>query len=407
MRSVSSSAFTVVLLAGTIAATAAFGDSGPRAAAGTRSISILSATTMQRLVELKVRIRGGRRWHIYIDGRRSGFSVGKTGLARVTQPGRHRIYVALARGVNSVLRPLVRSRTVRVRIPPPGGPVVAAAGDIACEPLNVNFNDGRGSAHRCHQGATSDLLVHAGLTAVLALGDLQYQCGALTAFAVSYDPSWGRVKAITRPAPGNHEYQTGGLYGCAPRAQGYFSYWGAAAGDPHRGYYSFDLGSWHLISLNSNCDDIGGCGPGSPEERWLRADLAAHAGARCTLAYWHHPPFSSRVIQGGVPRTFALLSDLYAGGADVLLTGHEHNYERFAPQTPWGAADPARGIREFVVGTGGNDLRPFGVPIANSEVGEDHTFGVLELTLRRTSYAWQFIPEAGRTFTDGGSSVCH
>jgi acid phosphatase type 7 len=402
MKRLWSSAFAVVVLAGTIAGTAAFGDSGPRAASGRRSISLVSATTMQRLVELNVRPHGSRRWLIYVDGRLNGVSAGTTGFARVTRPGRHRIYVSLQRW------PLVRSRTVRVRIRPPGGPVVAAAGDIACEPLNVHFNDGRGSVHRCHQGATSDLLVNAGLRAVLALGDLQYQCGAEAAFAVSYDPSWGRVKAITHPVPGNHEYQTRGLYGCTPGAEGYFSYWGAAAGDPRRGYYSFDLGSWHLVSLNSNCDAVGGCGPGSPEERWLRADLAAHAGARCTLAYWHHPPFSSRVIQVGAPaRTSGLLQDLYDAGADVLLNGHEHNYERFAPQTPAGAADPARGIREFVVGTGGNDLRPFGLPTANSEVREDQSFGVLELTLRRTSYAWQFIPEAGGTFTDGGSTVCH
>ena len=159
--------------------------------------------------------------------------------------------------------------------------------------------------------------------------------------------------------------------------------------------------------MNSNCDDIGGCGPGSPEEQWLRADLAAHSSARCTLAYWHRPPFASRVTQSGPPKTMALLQDLYDSGADVLLTGDEHNYERFAPQTPAGAADPTRGIREFVVGTGGNDLRPFGPPIANSEVRHDHTFGVLELTLRPSRYAWQFIPEAGGTFTDGGSSACH
>jgi hypothetical protein len=398
MRGASSAAaLAVVLVAG-----AALRDSGPRAASPRQSISLLSATTLQRLVELKVRVRGPGRWRIYVDGHLNGFSTGTIGFARVTRPGRHRIYVALARNGN-----VVSSRTVRVTIPLPGGPVVAAAGDIACEPLNVNFNDGRGSAHRCHERATSNLLVRAGLNAVLALGDLQYQCGALAAFAVSYDPSWGRVKSITRPTPGNHEYQTRGLYGCAPGAQGYFSYWGARAGNSSKGYYSFDVGSWHLVSLNSNCDAIGGCGSGSAEERWLRADLAAHADARCTLAYWHRPPFSSRVNQGAPTKTGALERDLYNAGADVLLTGDEHNYERLAPQTPEAAADPTRGIREFVAGTGGNDLRPFGMPIANSEVREDRTFGVLELTLRRTSYVWQFIPEAGGTFTDGGSSVCH
>jgi hypothetical protein len=285
--------------------------------------------------------------------------------------------------------------------------VIAAAGDIACDPNAFAFNEGRGSANACHQRATSDLLVNAGLTAVLALGDLQYYCGALAAFMYSYDPSWGRVKTITHPAPGNHEYQLAGAYGCAPGAQGYFSYWGPAAGDPSRGYYSFDIGAWHLISLNSNCDEIGGCSAGSPQERWLRADLAAHADALCTLAYWHHPPFTSSVVPVGTPRTLALLRDLYAAGADVLLNGHQHNYERFAPQTPAGVADPSHGIREFVVGTGGEDLRRFGTPIANSEVREDGTFGVLELTLLPASYTWQFIPEAGDAFTDSGSTACH
>lgn len=373
---------------------------GAQAASGSRPFSLVGATVMQRLVKLTVRASGGLHWRIYVDGRPNGFGVGTTGFARVTRPGLHRISVALW--------PTVRSRTVRVRIPPPKGPVVAAAGDIACDPVNVwAFNGGYGTAHQCHDLRTSNLLVNAGLRAVLALGDLQYYCGSAEAFGLSYDSSWGRVKAITRPTPGNHEYQTSGSYDCTPGAQGYFSYWGAAAGDPSRGYYSFDLGSWHVVSLNSNCAEIGGCEPGSPEERWLRSDLAAHASALCTLAYWHQPPFSSRVTQTGTPRTIALLQDLYDAGAEVLLNGDEHNYERFAAQTPQGAADPARGIREFVVGTGGKDLRPFGATIANSEVRQNRTFGVLELTLRPSSYAWQFIPEAGGTFTDSGSTACH
>ena len=397
----------LVLVFGTIAGAVASAEPGPQAPWGRGSISLVSATGLRRLVEVHVRFHGARRWVIYVDGRPNGFSTATVGYARVTRPGRHRIFAALAGRDNVALRPLVRSRTVDVMLFRADGPVIAAAGDIACDPNNVAFNDGRGMAHRCHQLATSNLLVNAGLTAVLALGDLQYYCGALAAFIYSYDPSWGRVKAITYPAPGNHEYQLTGGYDCAPGAQGYFSYWGSAAGDPSSGYYSFDIGAWHLVSLNSNCDEIGGCGPGSTEERWLRADLAAHESARCTLAYWHHPPFSSRVTQGGTPMTTTLLQDLYAAGVELLLNGHEHNYERFAPQTPAGAADPARGIREFVVGTGGEDLRPFGAPIANSEVRQDDTFGVLELTLLPTSYAWQFIPEAGGAFADSGSSPCH
>jgi hypothetical protein len=354
---------------------------------------------LQRLVKLHVRVRGARRWSIYVDGRLSGFSRRDSGFARVTRAGRHRVYVAIDGQ---------RSRVVNVTVRPPGGPVVAAAGDIACDPSNFFFNEGRGIANRCHQRATSDLLVNAGLKAVLPLGDLQYYCGAEAAFMASYDPSWGRVKAITHPTPGNHDYQTSGGYGCAPPGgQGYFAYWGPAAGDPSKGYYSFDVDSWHVVSLNSNCEAIGGCGQGSAQERWLRADLAAHSRARCTLAYWHQPPFSSRVTQTGTPKTLALLRDLYDADAEVLLNGDEHHYERFAPQTPQGVADPVGGIREFVVGTGGEDLRPFGVPVANSEVRRDDTFGVLELALRPASYSWQFVPEAGGSFTDSGSSSCH
>jgi len=396
MRSLFAAAVVVVLLVAGAAASAEPRPQGPR---GRQSVSLISATALQRLVKLHVRVRGARRWVAYVDGKPRGFSSETVGYARVTEPGPHKIFVALG--------PRVRSRTVSVTLAQPAGPVVAAAGDIACDPNTGAFNEGRGSAKACHQRATSDLLVNAGLTAVLALGDLQYYCGALPAFMASYDPSWGRVRSITYPSPGNHEYQGGGAYGCEPGAAGYYTYWGGAAGHPSQGYYSFDIGAWHLISLNSNCDDIGGCGAGSPEERWLRADLAAHSGARCTLAFWHHPPFASSVVPVGVPRTLALLQDLYAGGVDVLLNGHQHNYERFAPQTPEGVADPEHGVRELVVGTGGEDLRPFGASVANSQVRNDETFGVLELVLLPTGYTWQFIPEADDTFTDSGSAQCH
>jgi hypothetical protein len=390
-------AVAVVLLT----AASASGEPRPQAPWGRASVSLISATPVQRLVKLHVRVRGGRGWTAYVDGKPSGFSSETVGFARVTEPGSHQIFVALAG------QPRIRSRTVDVRLARPAGPVIAAAGDIACDPNTNAFNDGRGSAHACHQLATSDLVVNAGLTAVLALGDLQYYCGALAAFMYSYDPTWGRVKTITYPAPGNHEYEGGGAYGCEPGAQGYYTYWGWASGAPVGGYYSFNIGAWHLISLNSNCEDIGGCGSGSAEERWLRGDLAAHSRAHCTLAYWHHAPFTSSVTPVGTPRTEALLQDLYDGGADLLLAGHQHNYERFAPQTPQGIADPTRGVREFVVGTGGEDHRPFGPPTANSEVRNAETFGVLELTLLPTSYTWQFVPEAGDTFTDSGSSACH
>jgi hypothetical protein len=162
--------------------------------------------------------------------------------------------------------------------PPPADPVIAAAGDIACDPGSSSFNGGAGTADACRQMATSDLLVGRGLAAVLPLGDIQYEDGPLSKFGQSYDPSWGRVKSITRPAVGNHEYGVS-------EAAGYFDYFGAAAGERGKGWYSYDVGAWHLVALNSNCDEVGGCDEGSPQEQWLRQDLAAHPA--CTLAYWH------------------------------------------------------------------------------------------------------------------------
>jgi len=277
-------------------------------------------------------------------------------------------------------------------------PLVAAAGDIACDPADGSYNGGNGTATACHMKATSDLLVGAGYDAVMTLGDNQYEDGTLAKYQASYGPSWGRVKTITRPVVGNHEYGTAG-------AAGYYSYFGAAAGDPAKGWYSYDLGGWHLIVLNSNCASIGGCGAGSPQEQWLAADLAAHPGV-CTLAAWHHPRFSSG--PHGDDATFQTFwDDLYAAGADLVLNGHDHIYERFAPQTPTGAADPARGIREFVAGLGGRNLTSFPVVRANSEVRYVAGFGVLALTLYPTGYAWRFVPEAGTSFTDSGLGLCH
>lgn len=277
-----------------------------------------------------------------------------------------------------------------------GDPVIAAAGDIACDPSNANFS-GRLS-WSCQMKATSDLLAGMDLTAVLALGDTQYEDGALRKFQLSYDPTWGRFKQITRPVPGNHEYGT-------TKAAGYFAYFGDAAGDPDRGYYSFDIGAWHLIALNSNCGAVGGCGAGSPQERWLRADLAAHP-ARCTLAYWHHPRFSSG-FHGTNAVYAAFWRALYEADAEVVLTGHDHDYERFAPQDPAGSSDPGRGLREFVVGTGGRSLYGLRRPEENSAVFNSDTFGILVLTLHPGNYEWKFVPVPGRNFTDAGRANCH
>jgi hypothetical protein len=271
---------------------------------------------------------------------------------------------------------------------PPTDVVLVGAGDIAdCRELSG-------------AKATASLL-DAIPGIVFALGDLADPDGSGSDFANCYEPTWGRHKARTRPTAGNHEYHT-------PSAPGYFAYWGSSAGPPGKGYYSYEAGAWHVVVLNSNCAEVGGCQAGSHQEEWLRADLAAHA-TPCTLAYWHHPLFSS-----GVNPSHAINADvrplwraLYAAGAELVLNGHEHNYERFAPQDPDGKADAARGIREIVVGTGGRTTKPLPNVQPNSEVREAATPGVLKLTLHTNSYDWEFVPVAGRTFADSGSATCH
>jgi acid phosphatase type 7 len=287
-------------------------------------------------------------------------------------------------------------------------PVIATAGDIACDPGNSNFNGGNGSTSSCRDKYTSDLIVNnPSVAAVLPLGDNQYYCGGFGAFQASYDLSWGRLKSITYPSVGNHEYITSGGTGCDASntgAAGYFQYFGAAAGDPKKGYYSYDIGTWHLIALNSQCSTAGGCGSSTAQGQWLRADLAAHTN-QCLLAYWHIPLFSSGGRANNNTRSF--WDALYAAKADVILSAHDHIYERFAPQTPTGAPDPANGIREFIAGTGGANHTSLATLAANSEILNTNTFGVLELTLYPDQYTWQFVPEAGRSFTDAGSQSCH
>jgi hypothetical protein len=283
-------------------------------------------------------------------------------------------------------------------------PVVAAAGDIACSTSEDRYNDGLGSGNACRQKYTADLLADSDLSAVLPLGDGQHWSGSLSDYRGPYAQTWGRVKSISHPIAGNHDYET-------PGATGYFDYFNGTgvatgpAGQRGKGWYSWDVGDWHMIALNSECSQIGGCGAGSPQEAWLRADLAAHP-ARCTLAYWHRPIFNSGWT-GSAPEMRPIWQDLYDAGADVVLNAHSHTYERFAPQNASGGADPSRGIREFVAGTGGqdhHDLRPIQ---PNSEAVNDSSFGVLELSLHADSYDWQFVPEEGRGFTDSGSANCH
>ena len=268
-----------------------------------------------------------------------------------------------------------------------GDPVLLAAGDIA----NCQIIAGAQATAKIIEGIPGT---------VAALGDLALSNGTADEFANCYDKTWGAFKSRTRPAPGNHEFHSGG-------ATPYFDYFGAAAGDPKRGYYSYELGAWHIVSLNGECKDIGGCQAGSAEESWLREDLQAHPAA-CTLAYWHEPLFSSGAAHGNNPNYQDFWRDLYNAKATIVLNGHDHDYERFAPQDPDGKADPARGIREFVAGTGGNHERPFAAsPRPNSEVRMTDTFGVLKLTLHPRGYDWEFIPEAGKTFHDSGTGICH
>jgi hypothetical protein len=248
------------------------------------------------------------------------------------------------------------------------------------------------------------------LAAVLALGDLQYEDGAYSKFLAAFDPTWGRFKRFIRPVLGNHEARDAG-------GAGYWDYFNGPgvldgpAGRRGEGWYSFDVGAWHVVALNSQCSHPPGtptlteCAAGSPQEQWLRADLAAHPAA-CTLAYWHHPMTSSglRGVNVAVQPLWQALQD---HGVDVLLTGHDHGYERFAPMDATGARDGERGVRQFVVGTGGKSHQFVVEPKPYSELREDDTFGVLALTLRPNGYRWRFVPEPGATFTDEGANACH
>jgi acid phosphatase type 7 len=262
---------------------------------------------------------------------------------------------------------------------PSDAPVIAAAGDIA--------DSGSGDE------ATARLLDAIAPTAVLTTGDNAYDDGTLAQFKRYYDPTWGRHRAITHPVPGNHDYNTAG-------AAGYFDYFGRAARDPARPYYSFDLGAWHLIALNSELPrDMR-----PAQVAWLKRDLAA-SGAKCTLAYWHRPRFTAGKYSDFVEYT-PLWKALWDANADVVLAGHDHNYQRYRPLNPAGMADSARGIRQFVVGTGGRSryaLRPDSRRVA----GTDSVYGVLKLTLHPASFDFTFVPEAGQTYSDSGKVACH
>jgi hypothetical protein len=274
-------------------------------------------------------------------------------------------------------------------------PVIVAAGDIACAPNDMTSP--------CKDQQTAALL--AGADRVLPLGDNQYEAGALADYQNRYDLSWGQYKSTSSPVPGNHEYQTAG-------AAGYFDYFNGVgsstgrAGDRGQGYYSYNLETWHLIALNGNCGSNGvpgGCTLLSPQMTWLKSDLAANPST-CALAYWHQPRFSSMSTNTPMAAAWHLL---YDSGADVVLNGHQHDYERFAPMAPSGALDKVAGIHEFIVGTGGKSLNAYAPTYPTSRVEDSTSFGVLKVTLFPNKYEWQFVPAGGGTFTDSGTARCH
>jgi hypothetical protein len=295
----------------------------------------------------------------------------------------------------ALLGSLSGCRAQQARMPnsqalPGEGVTIYAAGDIAdCRKYKPE-NSGAGKTAR---------LITPGLAqdrnaAVLSLGDNTYPNGLLDEFTSCFDPTWGRFKNRIYPSPGNHEYNT-------PSAVGYFSYFGDQAGPSRRGYYSVDLGTWHIVSLNSNLQTL----DHQQQVAWLKADLAAHP-ARCTLAFWHHPLFSSGG-HGNNARVKDLWQALEAAGADVILSSHDHDYERFAPQDSNGRHDEARGIREFVVGTGGAKLTPITWSKTNSVVINNTTHGILRMVLKDNGYEWEFMPVDKDGFTDHGTGLCH
>lgn len=264
--------------------------------------------------------------------------------------------------------------------PATGDPVLVGAGDIA----STSTGD----------SATAALLDNIPGT-VYTVGDNAYPDGSTAQFNAYYDPTWGRHKARTRPSPGNHEYNTAG-------ASGYFGYFGAQAGPANQGYYSYDLGNWHVVSLNSEIS----MEAGSTQETWLRSDLAANTRP-CTLAYWHKPLFTSASNHPPEVATKPLFQALYDHAAEVVVAGHNHNYERFAPMDPAGVREETSGIRTFVAGTGGASHYGFGTPQPNSEVRNSTSYGLLKFTLHADGYDWQFVPVAGQSFTDTGTGLCH
>jgi Calcineurin-like phosphoesterase len=266
---------------------------------------------------------------------------------------------------------------------PSGDPVLIGAGDIADCGLDADEATAR--------------LVAAVEGTVFTAGDDAYPSGSESDFRDCYDPTWGRFLDRTRPAPGNHDHLTRDL-------AGYRAYFGSAATPDGTVWYSYDLAAWHVIVLDSSCELVGGCGEDSEQGRWLADDLAAST-AHCTIAIWHHPRWSSGQ-HGSDPVVTPFWRALYEAGADIVINGHDHDYERFRPQDPAGRLDPDRGIREFVVGTGGADTRPFSTIAANSALRATGIHGVIRFVLGSTAYDWEFLSTTGE-LTDSGHGTCH
>jgi 3',5'-cyclic AMP phosphodiesterase CpdA len=314
--------------------------------------------------------------------------------------------MAGARGVFGILLTVTAACQVAQARPPATGQAVqsgadsvliAAAGDLVC---------GTDTPPRipCWHVRTANVVRQLNPEALLLLGDLQYETASKEDFAGYFDPAFGEFKSITYPVPGNHEYFT-------PGAAGYFDYFNGAgndtgrAGARSRGYYSFDLGAWHVIAINSNCLEVGGCGSRSPQATWLRADLAA-SRAKCTLAFMHSSRFSSGE-HGNDEQLRDLWQILYEAGADVVLSAHDHTYERFSPQDAVGRSDDKRGIRAFVVGTGGKGTGRFLRARPNSEFRYNESIGVLTMTLRAEDYSWRFAAVPAYPLDDSGNGQCH
>ena len=273
---------------------------------------------------------------------------------------------------------------------------IVAAGDIACDPADTAFNGGTGRGEECRARSVAREIRRIGPQALLTLGDHQYDDGRYPKFLRSYDLSYGAFKAITYPSVGNHEYYS------SPRARGFFDYFGTRAGVAGEGWYSFDLGAWHLVALNSNCTIVG-CGRGSEQYAWLEEDLASDR-SDCTLAFWHAPRFSSGP-HGPDPTVTPFWRLLQRDGAELVLSGHDHIYERFAPQDADGDRD-ALGLRQFVVGTGGAELYPIASVQPHSRARSGDALGVLRLVLGDGSYDWRFMPALDARFTDSGTADC-